>query len=217
MTVTTVANKERPILFSGEMVRAILEGRKTQARRIMKPQPVQVGRVWSWKTCSWTDTGRILVGTLDTPLDICPYGQPGDRLWVKETFSRCGCDGCLSVWPKFNDHKVRYREGYGGPSGIVFRPSIFMPRWASRITLEIVSVRVERVREINESDARAEGFEKEFRTVVMRPDGGPNYHIPLSHRGGFVNGWERRNAKRGYGWDSNPWVWVIEFKRLEAK
>lgn len=88
-----------------------------------------------------------------------------------------------------------------------------MPRWASRVTLEITGVRVERVQDISEEDAQAEGVEQEFRTVAMHPSGCKDYHIPLSYRGGFANKWSEISAKRGYSWEMNPFVWVIEFKR----
>jgi hypothetical protein len=90
------------------------------------------------------------------------------------------------------------------------------PRWASRITLEITEVRVQRLQEISESDAIAEGADVEFRTVVMRPDGGPDYHIRDSHRGGFANLWDNINGKLGYGWDKNPWVFALTFSVLAS-
>jgi hypothetical protein len=187
--------KERPILFTGPMVRAILEGRKTQTRRVVKPQPREApilgypGLVWKNKHWAINDTPRF----------VNPYGQPGDRLWVRETWSR---DDQGKVW-----YRADGEDGgaaYGGvdlPGGATFypgawKPSIHMPRWASRILLEIVSVRVERVQEISEDGTKPEGFDL------------------LSD---FINTWNRLNAARGFGWDKNPWVWCIEFKRVESR
>jgi hypothetical protein len=105
--------KETPIIFSAPMVKAILEGRKSQTRR----------SVYS---------------------DLCPWGVPGDRMWVPESFQKCGCDACRFAWPKKGPHGIAaFREGYRGPSCAAFTPSIFMPRWASRITLEITDVRLQ--------------------------------------------------------------------------
>lgn len=184
--------KQRPILFSAPMVRALLDGRKTMTRRVVKPQPDEMFNPSSQVALeSWT------IG--------CPYGQPGDNLWCKETFS--GADD------QAFKHLVIYRAD--GEQSVRWRPSIFMPRWASRITLELTAVRVERVQDISEDDAKAEGVIEQFRAVVLRPDGGPDYHIPNSYRGGFANLWDSLNAKRGFGWDKNPWVWVLTFNRIK--
>ena len=132
----------------------------------------------------------------------CPYGVPGDRLWVRETFYSNGmCKNTMSC---------HYRATYNGlftPDTVPWKwtPSIFMPRWASRITLEITGVRVERVQDISEEDARAEGIPDEYRA------GHRIYYRPR-----FKTLWDSINAKRGFGWDSNPWVWVVEFKRVGA-
>ena len=211
--------KERPILFSSEMVRAILAARKTQTRRVVKPQPEQststldgVSDRFQWKRV--IDTYRPLWPSVISR--FCPYGQPGDRLWVREMCRPCAVPQCsdtaicveyrASDYCKLGHLATLSRKGW--------RPSIFMPRWASRITLEIVGVRCERVNEISEADAHAEGADQEFRTVVYSPAGVKDYHMPVSFRGGFANLWDEINAKRGYSWDSNPWVWVVEFKRI---
>jgi hypothetical protein len=190
--------KERPILFSGPMVHAILDGRKTQTRRAIKPQPdhwcIMVGRTLRG--------GELHIPTYNTeyPERIipCPYGQPGDRLWVRET------------WFESNG-AVHHKAGYSQvdldgksdfPCTVKWRPSIHMPRWASRITLEIVEVRVQRVQEISLSDIREEGIEKGLLDV--------SYDMKQN----FITLWDSINAKRGFGWDKNPWVWAIEFKRI---
>ncbi|MCZ2075333.1 MAG: hypothetical protein LC130_10090 [Bryobacterales bacterium] len=237
---------ERPILFSGPMVRAILRNEKTQTRRVVKPvrgferhnicRPDMAADPWAvW----WHGDETDRVGCLQE----CHYGKPGDHLWVREKWASpdedkskpgrvaydadglCGCwigsgedrdfiahgrilgaSGYHECFPengsttfglgKYSDIRSgeypSYRYGW--------RPSIFMPRWASRTTLEITDVRVERVQDISEEDAWAEG---------VRPESG--FAIAA-----YTKLWDKINAKRGYGWDLNPWVWVLEFKRLNV-
>lgn len=215
--------KERPIIMRGDEVRAILEGRKSQTRRVIKPQP-QPNGIWSKSLgdflClideyppSATIWNGAWLGADAGELNCCPYGIPGDRMWARETwfhdfehnrtFYRADADRDGTV-----PYLVSGAGGFGGGVGNAhidrWRPSIHMPRWASRLTLEIKSVRVERVQEISEEDALAEGVE-----MAEATDGA------LSHALGFSNLWDAINAKRGYGWDVNPWVWVIEFERVE--
>ncbi len=177
--------KERPILFSGPTVRAILEGRTTQTRRVVMPQFNVLHQIR--KDCAIL-TNRIFRrgdGWIKSP-----YGQPGDRLWVRETWGPCAGG-------------VVYRDDFPAcPDGGKWKPSIFMPRWASRITLEIVSVRVERVQGITVDDAEKEGCG----FGVNDETGGPVAR--------FKNLWDSINSSRGFGWYANPWVWVIEFQRL---
>lgn len=205
------ATRERPILFSAEMVRAILDGSKTQTRRVVPRPVVSDGVLEGW---------RDRHGNLNAALR-CPYGVTGDRLWVRETWAvesvldyhspsqiECG----VPVWhcadfDRPNDNGVPLAWGKT-------RPSIYMPRWASRITLEVESVRVERVQDISEADVLAEGYEK-------RPEGWTKAcwasNLAKSHpQDAFAYSWNQLNTKRGYGWDKNPWVWVVEFKRLGA-
>lgn len=195
--------KERPILFSSEMVRAIMEGRKTQTRRVVKPQPLTSDGMIARAIPEWYYPREFA--------KFCPYGQPGDRLWVRETwateYSYNGTNpSSLSkgnqLWFKATKESwdetcisELYQRGNT-------RPSIFMPRWASRITLEIVSIRVERVQEITDDHAIQEGVDRTNSSIVGYP------------RTRFQKLWDSLNAKRGYSWESNPWVWVIEFKRV---
>lgn len=189
--------KERPILFSGMMVNAILEGRKTVTRRVIKPQPLH--------DCTHGDyyKGTQIIGhTFDDGLGPrkCQYGLVNDRLWVRETWQKAhvNCWGGLpkTVDPNDPEYAAYYRSGFdrSEPSG--WRPSIFMPRWASRLTLEIISIRVERLQDITPSEVRKEGL----------PD------LDAGAVGAFARMWSEINPK--YPWQSNPWLWVIEFKKL---
>jgi len=213
--------KEHPILFSGEMVRAILDGKKTQTRRVIKPQPeawvTQVGYTL------FTGEGEISFRGM-TPNGLAEYCVPlkyrkGDRLWVREAwFADPPYDGTwdqyafsdgvvenFSVLPdRFKSQEfVLYKATWQGVD-LRWRSSIHMPRWASRITLEVVSVKVERVQEIGRSNCVKEGLHP-----TMRNDSEQDIRVR------FRELWDRINAKRGYTWASNPWVWVIEFKRIK--
>lgn len=210
--------KERPILFSSEMVREILDGRKTQTRRVMKPQP---DRVVSGLERRITAAGNWLWGNrigslIEATSRKCPYGQPGDLLWVRETWQ---------TWQVFDDIKPTQMPAEKMKHGINYlasdkawdskvRPSIFMPRWASRITLRVKNVRVERVQDISEDDIWAEGIDP----VTVDSGGftpwGESIDIQDYHRP-FIDLWDSINAKRGYSWESNPWVWVVEFEVVE--
>jgi hypothetical protein len=203
---------DRPILFSGPMVRAILEGRKTQTRRIFPHRTVERpdGFVDVYRGAdidSWIGTFRP--GGMFTS----PYGEPGDRLWVRETWllfehSDVGttivyeADGARDSW---YDEDIPYgwnppKQGMRG--GRV--PGIHMPRWASRITLEVTSVRVERLQAITDADARAEGVMSRLEDLAL----------PLHHVVAFAGLWDEINGKRA-SWESNPWVWVVGFRRVE--
>jgi hypothetical protein len=210
--------KERPIIFNGEMVRAILDGRKTQTRRVMKPQPP-----YRFGSPFLTTTG-VWIFSLTTAGDFpmwknylkCPYGLPGDRLWVRETWAkRSDCEDGSDKAKHYLHYKATYKGGNLLDEWHAYdkwRPSIHMPRWASRITLEIVNVRVERVQEISETDATEEGFSASYGWCEAS-----NCHEANSFAWEhFQNLWDSINAKRGFGWDANPWVWVIEFKRVQA-
>lgn len=257
--------KERPVLFSAPMVNAILAGAKTQTRRIMKVQPPTIkhtllniiksvyglknwqgARFWSIPDGVQTD-GQIFS---DSEAFKCPYGEVGDRLWVREAWAAMSrydgvaprkicCGAEQAVWYRATDHKEcdHYLTGqYRGK----WRPSIFMPRWASRITLQIDKIRVERINDISEVDAIAEGVESYDKTPNM--SGYRNYlwHGAVGRditqkqsdawdwqysnydatsdrpaRDSFSSLWEMINADRGYGWDKNPWVWVYDFSVVQ--
>lgn len=222
--------KERPILFTGPMVRAILEGRKTVTRRVMKPQPDFLGSMVDPNT-----PFKALDAGLHARI-ICPYGEPGDRLWVWETWhvgkphdKTAPADILAPLLAEGRGITVLYTAGGWqsvGPAGReepIYpddqplpdwagkgRPSIHMPRWACRILLEITAVRVERLQDISEVQARAEGI----------TDGGCSNcgnHEPCgcecpapSAVDSFVHLWR----STGGNWESNPWVWVVEFKRV---
>ncbi len=212
--------KERPILFSGPMVRAILEGRKTMTRRVVKLRHgadvvVVNGQVWKPARVDYA-------GYVD-----CPYGQVGDRLWVREAFSGPHCmdasDGCKAVPPsKWGDcSRIWYWADGNMTEGDWTRPrpSIHMPRWASRILLEIVAVRVERLQDISEADAQAEGVERVVAGVGWRrycdPDSEEVGVPPCGDaRRSFRSLWKFINGDES--WNANPWVWVVEFKRVQT-
>lgn len=204
--------KERPILFNTEMVQASLEGRKTQFRWVVKPQPDLVG-----------NDGPITVHTVYGFSQIkSPFGQVGDRLWVRETFETDG------DFAKFKTGRVRYRADYPdgkNPCGLPWTPSIHMPRWASRILLEITDIRVERVQEISEEDVKAEGTPVFKPTGAIRTINGKRQMklvacLPTPSnqptKDDFHILWNSIYAKRGSGWDVNPWVWALNFKVLDS-
>jgi hypothetical protein len=209
--------KEHPILFSSEMVNAVLAERKTQTRRVIKPllrYHPNLGHFWKKdKSLSWMSKTEVAKNLVTR----CPYGQPGDRLWVKETWKaeelvlngldgiRYRADDCFR--PIENNQAAAELWVVAKREGQPWRPSIYMPRWASRITLEIISVRVEKVQEISEKDAEAEGIHLLGLPEIER------YNHPRKHIAAFREIWNLINAKRGYGWDVNPWVWVIDFKK----
>ena len=218
--------RERPIIFSAPMVRAILAGAKTQTRRVVRQQITPLADGSSWHQFDHRGSNyrmNLRNGTVSqwSPLlQFCPYGQPGDRLWVRETHAPQS--DCWGSWE-------RWTRGEGGPGPVIhykasderawvdrWRPSIHMPRWASRITLEITSVRVERLQDISEADAIAEG-------CIQNPNGyyqgGPHKVIGLKQMATAVRAyrdlWESINGPSS--WDANPWVWVVEFKRVEGE
>lgn len=195
--------KERPIIFSGPMVRAILEGRKTQTRRVMKTPPD-----------TFEDAASVL--------SACPFGKAGDRLWVRETWSvytdghaRGKGDEVIlyraddsAYW---NMHPLEHMEAEFNPLRDAcdfspkWRPSIHMPRWASRITLEIASVRVELLQAISEADAKAEG---------TTPDRYTDHPRGIYYTA-FAELWKSINGPDS--WSLNPWVWVIEFEKVTGE
>jgi len=283
--------KERPILFSGEMVRAILRGCKTQTRRVINPQPIINEHGIVTGPLKWTPSGGIYVWNVEQWKEIAaryssPYGQPGDRawqtglvpsdgwyyvrdfsedrpvwlrrfdggllwgwnerddpeaieieglsldtiqwkrpgdlLWVRETWRAGRKDNGLKpseldpkhtdLWWEADHSSLRRLNGKPGKK----RPSIYMPRWASRITLQVTGVRVERVQDISAIDAMWEGIEKAHKPlnrVTIEAD--PGSSTACAAIADFHKLWDSINAKRGHGWYSNPWVWVVEFDRRE--
>lgn len=198
--------KERPILFSAPMVRAILDGVKTQTRRVVKHQPIQCTELPfilfpQSKNEAIEQTGYIWPNAKDQILALCPYGQPGDRLWVREAWARDDEDGTLMFRADVGaggDADYWQRGIDDGASGYRWRPSIHMPRMVSRINLAITSVHVERLNGISEDDANAEGAPKHFK----------------SNRDNFCALWQQINGDGS--WDANPWVWCISFRRIDA-
>lgn len=202
--------KERPILFSGEMIRAILDGRKTQTRRVCKAQPEnRVHPIYVTKY-AWGDKALHPYMTDGVQIiEYCPYGKVGDQLWVRETFRQ--------AYPKteYSDGII-YRADKAKSLGMAeycgkWRPSIFMPRSASRIQLEITNVRVERLQDIEPTDACSEG--------ILPLGAGSSFALHhLEYKsiecGKFADLWDSINAAK-HPWESNPWVWVVEFKPVE--
>jgi hypothetical protein len=224
--------KARPILFSGAMVAAILAGRKSQTRRVVKPQPPAPngrGEPYFAQHEIGGNNWLYLAGDAPLPTEImhcrCPYGMSGDRLWVRETWGYHGGDEYLY---QRDSVAVVYRaDDRLGPldpiPGGRWRPSIHMPRWASRITLEITGVRVERLNDISEEDALAEGITWPV-PPTLAAQGITEYRPPIDLSGlstlrhaanRFRELWESISSPGS--WDANPWVWVIEFRRVEAK
>jgi len=197
--------RERPILFRPELVRAILDGRKNQTRRVVRPQPADGDRSSTRSCIGPGDHLHICPGIR------CPYGFAGDRLWVRETW-RVSPSGETSPYSPEHCH---YRADADEPAADgCWRPSIHMPRWACRLVLEVTGVRVERLQAIDEIGARDEGVEP-----VAAGDG-PGVITTagnISYRKAFAQGWDRINGPRGYGWDANPWVWVIAFRVAEVR
>jgi len=265
---------ERPILFNGAMVRAILEDRKKQTRRVAKlPHANPLGQ-WEPTTFGgggiYTSNGEkvphqgAIWHTRTGDVLGCPYGQPGDRLWVRETWT---WEGGSSTYPRdtplpdgaYDKLYVRYaadgskrtietggnvlpvprqppqREGeeyclrdapadfvYTGDNTYVDRlgrwwkrkiPAIHMPRWASRILLEVTDVRVQRVQEISDDDCESEGIQQQW--TCINPGTG-SYAHGNDVRDDFRKLWNSINERRGFGWNANPWVWCLTFKRVEG-
>lgn len=191
--------KERPILFSAPMVQALLDGSKTQTRRIIKggdkwpASAVRATLLESRGTAMAVDVKRCTYG----PEIKIPYGQPGDRLWVRETWLK------TNPWGDHHTYGYRASDAAEFPDA-VWKPSIHMPRVASRINLEVTGVRVERLQDISEADAIAEGAEW---GACGAPQEG-------SYKAGYAQLWESINDPGS--WDANPWVWVVEFKKVTS-
>ena len=214
--------KERPILFNAEMVKAIISGRKTQTRRVLKVQPDEDGLLLFLPSSRWLDTSEREYN--------CPFGNVGDQLWVRETWQGplVDYDDAYSMFkdptpyqkvencvykadggpcPEFTDADDELRYGW--------KASIHMPRWASRIDLLITGVRVERLNDISEEDARDEGVKPAGDMLPNYPDTflTPNGDFATAHVA-FKRLWE--SIYGADNWQANPWVWVIEFEHLRA-
>lgn len=204
--------KYRSIDLRQHEVRGILAGRQTQIRRVLKPQP-SPELLADYADIRTRYGSNVTDGQMIADCFPCRFGQPGDRLWGRETFSGPHCmdasSGTAAVPPaKWGESSRIWYWADGNPDEGDWtrpRPSILMPRWASRITLEITGVRVERLQDISEADAIAEGIQ-ELIDAGVDHDGTP--------RDTFRKLWESINGPGS--WDANPWVWVVEFKRIES-
>lgn len=219
--------KERPILFSAPMIRAILDGTKTQTRRALG-QKHKPDAIWAKDPTTGTQRAFKLdeqspsigvpwwnLGGINGHQQICPYGKPGDRLWVRESWAETDLNdgtpvvayragGCIAVGRKDaheDDYLIHDYAFDQTPTANQWKQSIHMPRWASRITLEITDVRVERLQDISKPDVMAEG-------ISGLADVHAGWHQP------YAELWDQINAPGS--WDLNPWVWVISFKRADA-
>ncbi len=203
---TELKVQEKPILFSTPMVEAILEGRKTQTRRVYKPK-LQIEQTVDDATFQSNLTKLIP--------EISPY-HPGQRLWVRETWAPCPeykpiphPEKAPKVWYKADNNRPTW-------AGYDWRPSIFMPRWASRLTLEITEVKVQKLQDITIEDCLSEGINQHVASQL-------GYAVSPSEEAfnltqaipTYRTLWNHLNSKRGYSWDSNCWVWAINFKRIE--
>lgn len=234
MTVTET--KEHPILFSADMIRALLNGSKTQTRRPLKGVNgageldydfrdfplAALDRVWfDGKNGEAVFECQIAVDDTSDYRVRCPFGKPGDRLWVRETWRE-------KAWSKADFTKAGLSERpyvdsgidyYGETLKAVFRadgdhqyfrpwkPNIHMPRWASRLTLHITDIRIEQIQDITEEDAAAEGV----RWGTYEP-----HECRVCARGAFMDLWDTIYESRGYGWSVNPWCWIVEFERCPS-
>lgn len=236
---TEVMVKDTPLLMKGPLVCATLEDLKTQTRRLNGLKEVNKRPDMMELVEHLCDGDRWCFREKDTGTDRyprsgiikCPYGKLGDRLWMRETWQKFDPERDGIPEDRFGSHcpykgitggkphekkPIHWRAVYRADGEVEhpehgkanWRPSIHMPRWASRINLEITSIRVERVQDISYADSTKEGVPADLSIPEFYPGG--RYRAP------FKTLWDSINAKRGYGWDKNPWVWVVEFKRLSV-
>lgn len=222
----------KPMLFSGHLVRALLEGRKVQTRRPASVESLPNGMI--------TPVSGYAPRSPEEHLSYCPYGQPGDLIWVRETWASVHfsvdyesgiCDDIYDLNGN-EDGEIIYRASFGADDediecrGFKWRPSIHMPRWASRLTLRITNVRIERLQDISENDAASEGIE------VFNEDGNLWYSGYMQGEESWFDSpeiwhcndpvqafkelWDGINYKLGKGWATNPWVWVLDFEVIKA-
>jgi hypothetical protein len=224
--VTTTAIKERPILFSGPMVRAILDGRKTQTRRVVSPKPVLINGgeaeprswpgddLWTWEkhhhaNGKYPGVSMSTAAFARVAAELCPYGQPGERLWIREAWSHLIVDNHVDYLYRADTHTgLEKRDG-----DQKWKPSIHMPRVACRLMLEITGVRVERLNDISEADAIAEGCCYRGWNISdwKNPTGDSIAPIAVNN---YASLWQEINGAGS--WAANPWVWVVEFRRIGA-
>ncbi|MGC8342236.1 morphogenetic protein [Pantoea ananatis] len=200
--------RERPILLKAEMVRAVLDGRKTQTRRMLTSRQLKmIDAAASIGECYPLESGHQHENSQSYYREWCPFGAVGNRLWVREAWARYNIDQ--------DSHDIAYRATTPDdwPKEGRWRPSIHMPRWASRITLEITGVRVERLWEISEDDAKAEGCS--FEALRFKP--GTREVEEMGHTAVYQFGGFWQSIYGEESWQANPWVWVIEFKRVEGE
>jgi hypothetical protein len=202
VTAPTVAVRERPIPFSGLMVRGILDDRKTHTRRVVKGEALR-----------WLDESAFAPSFVASPDNgLCPYGNAGDRLWVRETWALVN-DGGYAVDPSTLVYRADESKRLVWPNELLsheplvipragWRPTIHMSRWLSRLTLEITEVHVERLQDITDTGGMREGWECDPENLDYLP------------RMWYRDLWNSLNAERGYCWDANPWVWVIGFRKV---
>jgi len=196
--------KHLPIIFSTPMVQAILDDRKTQTRRVVKPQPIR-SPYWT----HYENSGAFYPATYDAEPSIlrCPFGKPGDRLYVRETFG-------FDPWHYLEGHdSILYRacQKIDSDYPIKWKPSIYMPKKYARIWLEITNVRVERLQDITESDAEKEGVNQGIvRTQELISGRWVDYPY---YKKGFKDLWDSINGKK-HPWKANLWVWVLEFRKV---
>lgn len=210
--------KEHPILFSAQMVLAIMEGRKTQTRRVVKKQPNIDPQTGDF-LFTYSD-GTQEVSPIEHWIKIqkklhCPYGKPGDSLWVRETWAK-QLDGNFIYRADYPEWQLADNTATGH-----WKPSIFMPRSASRILLEITDIRIERLNDISETDSIAEGVESWIETrwksqpthykIYYRGPGDESTHSSLA-KFSYETLWQSINGPKS--WDENPFVWVITFKNI---
>ena len=208
-TEVSSQKSEKPILFTDDMVRAILADLKTQTRRVIKPQPGLGSHAGIGDMDLWFYKSYMASPLENEPFkdwyQFAPY-KVGDLLWVRETFRpyTCSYNSSSKVPVEYKADKLCSK------SDIRWKPSIYMPKWAVRIWLEVTAVRLERVRDISINDIKAEGVDNGKSNPAM------GIRYDNMQRIAFEELWDSINEKRGFSWDSNPWVWVYEFVRREA-
>lgn len=227
--------KERPIIFSGPMVRAILDGRKTQTRRVVKPQPLRISSDWDepaepgetvirhgWPTRLVESRGRnkSAVGILTPVEKKCPHGEPGDRLWVRETFT-CSAENEAMIYradgERFYAATPAHRAWLWGKAVGQVIPSIHMPRWASCITLEVLDVRVERVQDISETDAISEGLTEYFWPDDLHPEARARIELRKSKGERFWKHVIKKRSRRSSVWHSAILAYKEFWNDINAK